>query len=450
MARKFNIIDQRLAAQTHKLQIVRIQAADAIGWTIQRDMTAHVTRAVELTVRASKFTEAWTSKRRDWLKTSYREIFAEMMEEARDGYNAALRDFAAISYDWASKLLIRALPRWYMRRIVPTALIGEATAPDPVIQPKKIVIARKVFDKYVAPALEVASYVEPVASGDRMSDAEWEAFAQEVIFPPLTLSQIETMVEGDQWLKTFPGNLSKFNDPAFRDRLVEGIAGGQNVEELTKSIRDLEAGVYWKARRTARTESLRVAEMAQRETWDDLGEMMDGAQILAVLDQNTRPEHAARNGTVYAKDPREGELPLEELPILPDEPNCRCWTVPVLVPPDEVANDPALTAVFENTAGLNVPDPAAYDRWFDQADEGARKLAVGATRYNDVAGMLDGVRKPEWTDFIDPKTGSLLTRNEIARETGAERETRKKEAEGVFREREALLREVAAKGYIAR
>jgi len=89
-----------------------------------------------------------------------------------------------------------------------------------------------------------------------------------------------------------------------------------------------------------------------------------------------------------------------------------------------VASDPALNAIFENSGGANIPDPAAYDKWFDQADEGARKLAVGAVRYNDVAGMLNGVRRPEWTDFIDPKTGSLLTRNELKRETDAEREDR--------------------------
>lgn len=448
--RKTNLVQSTLAAKTHILQIIRIQAADGIGWSIQRGMMAYVQRAIALTTRAVKFTEPWGPKRIDWLRTQFAEIFRDMMEDAQESYNQSLRDFALVSYDWAALLLIRGLPRIYLRSIVPMALVGEATAPNPPLAPKKIVISRKVFDKYVAPALEVASYVEPVVDADPMTDAEFEAFAKEVIFPPLTLSDIETMVESDQWTRTFPGNLSKFNDPVFRERLVQGIAGGENVEQLTKSIRDLEAGVYWKARRTARTESLRVAEMAQRETWDDLGEMMAGAQILAVLDQNTRPEHAERNGTVYAKNPQPGELPLDELPILPDEPNCRCWTVPVLVPPDEVASDPALTAIFENTEGVNIPDPAAYDKWFDQADEGARKLAAGTTRYNDVASMLEGVRKPEWSDFVDPKTGSLLSRNELSRETDAEREARKKEVADVFREREAMLRQVAAKGYIAR
>lgn len=447
---KIDIISARLAAKSHQLQIVRIQAADAIGWMIQREMAEQVGRMTRLVERSAKLTAPWDAKRIAWLKTQLEEGFAEMMADAEDSYNQALRDFAVESYDWACKLLLRSVPRWYFRSVLPTAVIGEATVPNPQIVPKKIIISKKVFDKYVAPALEVDSYVEPVSDGEPMSDADWEAFAQEVIFPPLTLSQIETMVESDQWRKTFPGNKSKFNDPAFRDRLVEGIAGGKNVDELTKSIRDLEDGVYWKARRTARTESLRVSEAAQRETWDDLGEMMAGAQILAVLDQNTRSEHAQRNGQIYAREPAAGELPLDELPGLPDEPNCRCWTVPVMVPPDEVASDPALNAIFENSGGANIPDPAAYDKWFDQADEGARKLAVGAVRYNDVAGMLNGVRRPEWTDFIDPQTGSLMGRNDLKRESDADREDRKRAAHEVLRQREAMVREIAAKGYIAR
>lgn len=457
MARRLTLIDQRLAAQTHKLQIVRIQAADNIGLLIERDMMAQVHRVKDLVVRASKLSGVWTPKRINWLRTMIDEGFDLMMDEAEDSYKKSLEDFAELSYDWARTLLLRTLPRWYFRNVLPLALTGEATVnppppptpPNP-ITPKKIVIPKKVFDKYVLPALEVQSYVEPVADADPMTQEEFEAFAKEVIFPPLTRSMIETIVESDQWRKTFPGNKSKFNDPAFRDRLVNGIADGVDVEKLTNSIRDLEAGVYWKARRTARTESLRVAEAAQRETWDDLTGMMDGVQILAVLDQNTRPEHAARNGQIYATQPQAGELPMDELPMLPDEPNCRCWTTPVLAPPDEVANDPAMQAVFANMEGANIPDPAAYDKWFDQADDGQRRLAVGTRRYNDMASMLDGSRKPEWSDFIDPKTGSLLSRNDLQRETPGEREDRKRAANEVFRQREAMLKEVAAKGFIGR
>jgi SPP1 gp7 family putative phage head morphogenesis protein len=726
MARRLDPISQRLAAKSHQLQISRVSTADAIGFLVEREMREQVERVKQLVERAAKLQGPWTQKRIVWLRESIDEGFALMMDEAQDSYDKALRDFCVESYDWARKLLLRTLPRWYFRRLAPLALAGEATIEPPnPLTPTKIIIPKKVYEKFVAPALEVQSYVEPVVEADPMSQEEFEAFANEVIFPPLTRSQIETIVENGQWLRTFPGNKSKFNDPAFRDRLVEGIASGDNVEQLTRRIRDLEAGVYWKARRTARTESLRVAEAAQRETWDDLGGMMAGVQILAVLDQNTRPEHAQRNGQIYADEPRDGELPMDELPFPPDEPNsvlpgawiqgevvaaskaryagkvaelvtaagrsctvtmnhpvltargfvaagnlregdelvayggdvqrfvsgaddvseeparienvfsslresgslvrppgaignfhgdaerfygeveivtakrelrrgvsaafeqlhrdfifegatelsglrsaarvlmqggfgvvapgastaagstaianvrriaveadfrrighaaeldvaflepranevprdaerarelverfpglvsfdrvvsvklfhydgpvydvqtktgvmvancrsdgnglvisnCRCWSIPVLVPPDDVGDDPAFTAIFQNTDGANIPDPAAYDKWFDQADDGQRKLAAGTRRYNDMAERLGGVRNPEWTDFVDPETGSLLSRNQLSRETDAEREDRRRANEELFRRREAMLKEVAAKGYLSR
>lgn len=451
MPRRVDPISQRLAAKSHQLQIVRVSAADAIGFLIEREMREQVERVKQLVERAAKLQGPWTQKRIVWLRESIDEGFALMMDEAQDSYDKALRDFCVESYDWARKLLLRTLPRWYFRRLAPLALAGEATIEPPnPLTPTKIIIPKKVYEKFVAPALEVQSYVEPVVDADPMSQEEFEAFANEVIFPPLTRSQIETIVENGQWLRTFPGNKSKFNDPAFRDRLVEGIASGDNVDQLTRRIRDLEAGVYWKARRTARTESLRVAEAAQRETWDDLGGMMAGAQYLAVMDQNTRPEHAALNGQIYATEPRAGELPLDELPELPSAPNCRCTAVPVLVPPDDVGDDPAFTAIFQNTDGANIPDPAAYDKWFDQADDGQRKLAAGTRRYNDMAERLGGVRNPEWTDFVDPETGSLLSRNQLSRETDAEREDRRRANEELFRRREAMLKEVALRGFTSR
>lgn len=449
MARKFNAVDQRLAAQSHKLAIVKVQAADAMALEIVAVLRRFVDRASAYT-REQSGKSTYSSDEAETMKAFYRATFRLMMEKAAIVYRDGLREFTETGYDWEISLLLRGVPRWYFRRVVATATIGEATIPGGGVVAKVFKIAERLFRKYVAPALEVAAYAEPVADSPRMSDDEWEAYAKEVIFPPLTRSEIETIVGDDHWTTTFPGNQSKFNDPAFHEKLVRGITEGEDVEKLTKSIRDLEDGVYYKARRTARTESLRVAEMAGREAWDDLGEMFVGAQVLAVLDQNTRPHHALRNGTVYANEPQAGEESIDDLPILPDEPNCRCWSVPILAPPEEVASDPGLTATFANAGEENIPDPAAYDQWFNQADEAARRLAVGSRRYGDMAGNLRGVRDPEWTDFIDPKTGKLLSRNALSSETDAERAERKNEVAQVIREREAMIREIAAKGFIGK
>lgn len=450
--RKLTAVDQRIAAASHKLQIVRVRVADGLAVNVQMAIAGHVERAKAICAREVKRAGAWTQARQREVKARLAEAFQAGMNAGQKEFGAVQRAMAEMSHDGTVTMLVRSIPRsWFAIQYPEILLLGrgkewrqEATAS---IQPDRLTIARKAFGKYVAPALDVAAYAEPVARIE-MSDEEWEEYAGNVIFPSPTRSQIETWVNDPQWLTTFPGNESKFNDPAFHDRLVSAMADGDGIDQVTRQIRDLENGVYYKARRTARTECGRVAEMAQRETWEHLGGMLAGAQILAILDQNTRTHHAERNGTVYLVEPRDGEPGMDELPVVPDEPNCRCWTAPIMTTPEEYRDDPAMRAMFENGAGDNIPDPTAYDKWFEQADEQDQKLAVGSGRWNAMDDMLGGVRKPEWTDFVDPSTGRLMTRNDLRAESEADRAARKAEVEKVIREREALISQIAAKGFL--
>jgi len=142
-------------------------------------------------------------------------------------------------------------------------------------------------------------------------------------------------------------------------------------------------------------------------------------------------------------------LPLiGELPDLPDAPNCRCWSAPVLRPPEEFENDPAVRAEFQTAQGASVPDPAAYDQWFDRVDEGRRKMAVGARSYNTMKEKLAGSRPPEWTDFIQPD-GRLLKPKQLREESEFERAKRKEFVRLSIRERENLLKQVSSRSFFS-
>ena len=115
--------------------------------------------------------------------------------------------------------------------------------------------------------------------------------------------------------------------------LTDGLARGETVDELVRRIRSAVSAQAWQARRIARTEARRALEQDHLDrTLTALGDMVQGIMIQAVMDDRTRPEHAARHGTIYYRQP-DGtyrDLAGRPAPDLPDAPNCRCTYTPVL------------------------------------------------------------------------------------------------------------------------
>lgn len=297
-------------------------------------------------------------------------------------------------------------------------------------------------------------FTEPLARGGRVSDDEWEKIVKQVVIPPPTPAQVEAIIQGQpingkMWQERFSDLSRKITNPeALAAQLITGYSQGENLQQLTKRITPLVQGIKSSARRIARTEGMRVAETIQRDAWKDLGDMMQGVQILAVLDQNTRQTHAARNGTIFYNEPKAGQKPISELPHTPDEPNCRCWTTPVLKPPAEFENNPAVKQSFANDEGLGIPDPSVYSEWFQKVDAGRRKMAVGVKRYNAMAATLGDSRQPEWTDFIDAD-GNLLDPRLLANESPLDRAARKQEVQKALDERKRLIHNIARQGFVS-
>ena len=194
-----------------------------------------------------------------------------------------------------------------------------------------------------------------------------------------------------------------------QSQLVTGLASGEPVESLTKRIRSSTSAIAWKARRVARTEGRRALERDHLDrSLSALGDMVQGLMIQAVMDDRTRPEHAARHGTIYRRRPDgsyrddSGRL----APDLPDAPNCRCTMVPVLEEPD--LSEPARRA-YETATDKLVPDLPTYEEVWEQATVSQRRKMIGASRY-DLLMKKFGVADPTLALDID---GKLLSLNRI-------------------------------------
>ncbi len=178
--------------------------------------------------------------------------------------------------------------------------------------------------------------------------------------------------------------------------------------------------------------------------------MLDGMQIVAVFDEWTRPHHAARNGRIYRRgdDGAYRDERGDPLPDLPDEPNCRCMTIPVLGVPRELRGDRAAQRAWRTATGKLIPDPASYLDWWQRATRQQQIAAVGAERFQIVRDALrrqQEPREPEWPDFIDAE-GRLLPVERLRRESEEERAARREVVLRVLAERERLFRQATGPG----
>lgn len=279
-----------------------------------------------------------------------------------------------------------------------------------------------------------------------MSEEEWEEKLAAYVFPPPDEESVSRWLDHkgpgglswDERLRSWEGQTRA----AIRSELQQGISAGEGLRPLRARLRPLVDDATWKAQRIARTEGRRVGELAQQRAVQQAGNLIAAQQIVATLDERTRPEHAMRHGKQYDRRDDGSFIAAdgEHLPDLPDAPNCRCFASPVLSTPREFIKDPALGADFVNATADTIPDPAAYHDWFAAAEEPQRRAAVGSQRYRIVQARLE--EDPEWEDFLE-LDGKLVSAKKLRRETVAQREARKAAVKRVIAQRQALLAQIA-------
>ena len=438
-------IDQRLAALHHLRQIEATVRLERLANHTARVYADAGRRVVALTLDGGT-----PSRLRRSAVAVFRQAFRDVGAKMVADY-ATLADW---SYTSAADSLIEAIPRNWFRLASPVLAHFEAVESrriDATENESLIAFVRQIFDGIV-----FDSFTEPIAQGfiKDLSKAQWSEVVKGVVFKPPTEARTTELINapdelGKTWRERLAVLSKKVTDvDRVAAEMAAGFADGETPSQLRKRVKPLVSNITSSTKRIVRTEGLRIAERIQRESWDALGDMMIGAQILAVLDQNTRQHHALRNGRIYYKKPfllLPDQFRLEDIPLLPDEPNCRCWSTPVLRPPKDFENDPVLNAAFRNEDGAGIPDPATYDEWFARVDVGRRRLAVGTKRYNAVASELD--REPEWSDFIEPENGALVGVTDFENESTLERIIRKGKVAKLIAERKKRIQDIANVGF---
>jgi len=425
------LLQERLAARFHQRQVQLLQAAQRATLAIGRQYRALAGPIAELASRVGLVGLASLRRRID-----------QLLDRARQAMENELTGLGILGYRTAAQAVLDALPAEWLPVFAGLASakaklpVQEAT----VLEPEK-------------PPWQVRYEWAPVVQG-AVRGEKAKQMVQALLFPPPMEEQVKA------WLLAAPpggmswqNRLRRWEEPtrqAIFNDLVHGLVAGENVDGLRARLERWTDGLAYKAQRIARTEGCRAAERAGRDAFQSMGGMLQGLQIVAVMDEWTRPHHAARNGRIYWQGPdglyrdERGEL----LPDLPDEPNCRCMTIPVLRPPPELAQNPSAMAAFQTATGQLIPDPASYQQWWQQASEREQMTAVGVKRWQAVRDLLQKEpipRKPEWADFIDPQ-GRLLPMETLQAESPQERAQRRAKVDLLLAQREVLFQSVVSSG----
>lgn len=440
-------VDQRLAAKLHLRQVETLIDADAISTRIGNIFDAAGRRIIDIVTGGDGAASKIDAVGR---------LLAKSLADCREKMGTELETVAKRSYRTASDALIDSIPwPWLATLISPE----EAEAFEAMHFPEPPAYLN--FDAGLL-SIDTVDITEEEAKAYRLStpldvlrkakltDKEKKELAEKLIFAPpdaRTVGQVLTRGDWEGRLDSLSGEIT--NKRAVIGELVTGYSQGESVAALKKRVEPLVGGIKSSAQRIARTEAMRVAENMQREAWEPLGDMMVGAQIIAVLDERTRPEHSTRNGQIYYKNPVGAQRSMAELPGLPDAPNCRCMASPVLAPPPDLATNKTLRDALAASGPSGQTDPSTYGQWFKAADPGRRKLVVGVGRYDAMRKYLTGQgvkRDLEWADFIDTE-GRLLPIGELTAESALDREARKQLIRQQLRQRGRALDEIRRQGF---
>jgi SPP1 gp7 family putative phage head morphogenesis protein len=440
-------VDQRLAAKLHLRQVETLIDADAISTRIGSIFDAAGRKVLEIVTGSSGSADKINVIGR---------LLMQSLADSRDKMAGELETIAKRAHRTASDALIASIPwPWLATLISPE----EAEAFEAMHWPEPPAYLN--FDAglmTIDPVDITEDEARPYAFATpldvlrkaNLTDKEKKELAEKLIFPPPDSRFVAEVLTRGDWaerLETLSGLIT--NKRGLIGELITGYSDGEGIAALKKRIEPLVGGIKASAQRIARTEAMRVAEAMQRQAWEPLGDLMIGAQVIAVLDERTRPEHATRNGQIYYKNPTGSQRPMSQLPDLPDAPNCRCMASPVLSPPPDLAKNKRLQDALAATGPSGQTDPSTYNQWFKGADPGRRKLVVGVGRYNAMRDYLtgQGIRRDlEWSDFINAE-GQLLPVSQLISEPTLEREARKQLIKQQLRQRGRALEEIRQQGF---
>lgn len=231
------------------------------------------------------------------------------------------QDLAAVARDsarWAAEDLAQSLPRTHLERV--RARLGGHRPPEP--------------DRYGRPHLP--HHLLEDTSASQIPTVTEQGLTVGALLPALPDHEVLRVLRAAGWAERLKALTALADPDALAARVASAVQRGLTVQQVAREIRPVVQQVQTAARRTARTAGLWVAHEAELATYDQLGDVIEGYQVCAVLDHATRPEHRKRDGERFYRVPKAGQRGFDKMPRPPRESdgswswNCRCFLRPLI------------------------------------------------------------------------------------------------------------------------
>ena len=210
---------------------------------------------------------------------------------------AALRGHLVAAGKWGHAQTVRLVRRHIPQRIIRLAIYRPERLREDV-RPALLTFAG--WGAFTAP--------EPAEDLDRRERLQQ---LLDLLFPPPSeasiLQVLRNPLHGSTWEQDLQWATRLAQPEALAATIATSFSLGKTPAQIARDLLPIVQSVKSSARRIARTYSAQAANHMQQEAWQGLGDMLVGYMVHAQLDQHTRPWHAARNGTIYYLEPKEGQ-----------------------------------------------------------------------------------------------------------------------------------------------
>jgi len=267
-----------------------------------------------------------------------RYVLGEALDDLVRFFWVEFQGLADWSYRSAAENMVRAVPlaEWVKRILPAVPILGVESRGGAV---------------GVVEDIQGEVEVQRILDGD-VTDTEAREIVRKIEFPPPSQLRVNMLIRHAPWPDglEWPSRIKTkwaVDMERMSSELSQGYAAGENLEKLGHRLRPYcaeDSGINYKCRRLARTEGSRIAEEAQRDIYEDAGDLVQGIAAHNSQDGKVRLKHWRwqRPGappTIFYKQPetgmyiaKTGEMKGEPLPAFPADPNCRCFSMPHLAP----------------------------------------------------------------------------------------------------------------------
>lgn len=253
----------------------------------------------------------------------YVELLQLLMPSMRAAVGLSWRRLAVWAYTSEARLLARQ-PRIQKRMF--SSIVGKAAVRSAFVHPLFI---KQFAEQWMnGPVLAVGqkrAFREAFRNDAERCGTLTEDAADDLLpflFPAPTESDVSRvlapLLDPARWAGGI-GDRVRLSALDVAKQIAFGLSAGQTVGELKKLLTPYFEGSRTRAMRSARTFGLVAVQSMTREAHEQLGDLVVGYQVHATLDGATRPEHRARDGTTYWKEPGPGQKGLAEMPNPPRE-----------------------------------------------------------------------------------------------------------------------------------